>query len=291
MMERLTDEQLTAELDGRIALRDSYIKHGYHGTAAAYDATIMALTELKEWRMAAPQLPQPAVVYEHGLLPCPFCGGRPEEDAGGCSEYDGHEHQDYSINCKICGAEVYCAVGSFEKADVPCSCHHNTRSICVDKWNRRAGMLKGVEPVSQPYTLPEGMVIVPVEPTREMRLQIHPIAESTCTDCGRSVTVDCEDNVLLSWADMIAAAPQQQEVATDNTTQQFESLGLIVTSDERKMEPPRCSKHPETELQVHPFEQLLSYPPQPVMYCPLCRPSVAKWVEFDNQLRQWKGVK
>ena len=62
MMERLTDEQLTAELDGRIALRDSYIKHGYHGTAAAYDATIMALTELKEWRMAAPQLPQPAVV-------------------------------------------------------------------------------------------------------------------------------------------------------------------------------------------------------------------------------------
>ncbi|MDU2018909.1 MAG: DUF551 domain-containing protein [Leclercia adecarboxylata] len=64
MMERLTDEQLTAELDGRIALRDSYIKHGYHGTAAAYDATIMALTELKEWRMAAPQLPQPAVGNE-----------------------------------------------------------------------------------------------------------------------------------------------------------------------------------------------------------------------------------
>ena len=61
MMERLTDEQLTAELEGRIALRDSYIKHGYHGTAAAYDATIMALTELKEWRMAAPRLPQPAV--------------------------------------------------------------------------------------------------------------------------------------------------------------------------------------------------------------------------------------
>lgn len=90
----------------------------------------------------------------------------------------------------------------------------------------------------------------------------------------------------------------------DNTNRQFESLGcaedtsrrfkctgLIFTSDERKMEIPHCSKHPETELQVHPFEQLMSYPPQPVMYCPLCRPSVAKWVEFDNQLRQWKGVK
>ena len=76
--------------------------------------------------------------------------------------------------------------------------------------SRSAAMLQGAEPVSQPYTLPEGMVIVPVEPTREMRLQIHPIAEATCMECGRSVTADCEDNVLLSWADMIAAAPQQE---------------------------------------------------------------------------------
>lgn len=74
----------------------------------------------------------------------------------------------------------------------------------------RAAMLQVAEPASQPYKLPDGMVIVPVEPTREMRLQIHPIAEATCMDCGRSVTVDCEDNVLLSWADMLAAAPQQE---------------------------------------------------------------------------------
>lgn len=81
----------------------------------------------------------------------------------------------------------------------------------AEGWNAcRAAMLQGAEPASQPYTLPEGMVIVPVEPTREMRLQIHPIAEVTCMECGRSVTADCEDNVLLSWADMIAAAPQQE---------------------------------------------------------------------------------
>lgn len=76
------------------------------------------------------------------LLPCPFCGGEPEEDAGGCSEFYGHEHQDYSITCKSCGAEVYCSVGTFEKADVPCSCHHDTRKVCVDKWNKRATMIK-----------------------------------------------------------------------------------------------------------------------------------------------------
>ncbi len=58
--------------------------------------------------------------------------------------------------------------------------------------------------------IPDGYALVPVEPTRDMKLQIHPIAEATCMDCGRTVTADCEDNVLLSWADMIAAAPQQE---------------------------------------------------------------------------------
>lgn len=75
---------------------------------------------------------------DEALLPCPFCGGEPEEDAGGCIEFYGHEHQDYSIACKQCGAEVYCSVGTFEKADVPCSCHYDTRKVCVDKWNRRS---------------------------------------------------------------------------------------------------------------------------------------------------------
>lgn len=75
---------------------------------------------------------------DEALLPCPFCGGEPEEDAGGCSEFYGHEHQDYSIACKQCGAEVYCSVGTFEKADVPCSCHYDTRKVCVDKWNKRS---------------------------------------------------------------------------------------------------------------------------------------------------------
>ncbi|ENI8095822.1 Lar family restriction alleviation protein [Enterobacter hormaechei subsp. xiangfangensis] len=104
--------------------------------------------------VTAPPAPV-SVPDENGLLPCPFCGGRPEEDAGGCSEYNGHEHQDYSINCKSCGAEVYCAVGSFEKADIPCSCHHNAREVCVEKWNRRAAMLQGADGNS--LVIPDGL--------------------------------------------------------------------------------------------------------------------------------------
>ena len=102
--------------------------------------------------------------------------------------------------------------------------------------------------------------------------------------------------------DTITPMLQGAEPVTDNTNQQFESLGcvgsrlhvsgLIVTSDKREMcTPACCSKHPETELQVHPFEQLMSYPPQPVMYCPLCRPEIADWVEEDKQLRQSKELK
>lgn len=58
--------------------------------------------------------------------------------------------------------------------------------------------------------IPDGYALVPKKLTREMRQMIHPITESCCPDCGRQVTADCEDNVLLSWDDMIAAAPKVQ---------------------------------------------------------------------------------
>lgn len=87
------------------------------------------------------------------LLPCPFCGGEPEEDGGMLFEFYGHERQDYSIACKKCRAEVRCDVGEHEGADAPCSCHHDTRKICAEKWNRRAAMLQGAEPVTTAYKL------------------------------------------------------------------------------------------------------------------------------------------
>lgn len=88
------------------------------------------------------------------LLPCPFCGGEPEEYGGMFFEFYGHERQDYSIACKKCRAEVRCDVGEHEGADAPCSCHHDTRKICAEKWNRRAAMLQGAEPVTTANKLP-----------------------------------------------------------------------------------------------------------------------------------------
>ncbi|HBZ0852725.1 TPA: hypothetical protein MJC53_12040 [Klebsiella pneumoniae] len=100
---------------------------------------------------------------DNGLLPCPFCGGEPEEDVGGYIEYHGHEHQDYSITCKQCGAEVYCSVGTFENADVPCSRHHDTRKVCVDKWNKRAAILQAGNSPAQNHVSPEKNSVAPAQ--------------------------------------------------------------------------------------------------------------------------------
>lgn len=77
------------------------------------------------------------------LLPCPFCGGEPEEDSGGVSEFYGHEHQDLWVTCKQCGAEVGCYTGSHKEADAPCSCHHDIRKIAYAKWNMRTTKSEG----------------------------------------------------------------------------------------------------------------------------------------------------
>lgn len=58
--------------------------------------------------------------------------------------------------------------------------------------------------------IPDGYALVPVKPTKEMLRAVHPLTEATCRNCGHNVVADCEDNVLLSWAYMIAAAPKPE---------------------------------------------------------------------------------
>lgn len=59
--------------------------------------------------------------------------------------------------------------------------------------------------------IPDGYALVPVKPTREMLKAVHPLTEATCRNCGHNVVADCEDNVLLSWTYMIAAAPKPED--------------------------------------------------------------------------------
>ncbi|EPG1783548.1 DUF551 domain-containing protein [Enterobacter hormaechei] len=45
-----------------------------------------------------------------------------------------------------------------------------------------------------------------------------------------------------------------------------------------------CRTHPQTALQVHPFEMLMSLPPKQKMYCPECEPGVAERIDMMKNI-------
>ncbi|MFO3906438.1 hypothetical protein AAHD62_18220 [Enterobacter hormaechei] len=80
----------------------------------------------------------------------------------------------------------------------------------------RAAMLQGAEPVSQPCTLRDGWVAVPVDPTEKMVIEgfesvPHPLFQPADWDKYQTMS-GCEQaahRAKLCWAAMIKAAPQQ----------------------------------------------------------------------------------
>lgn len=83
---------------------------------------------------------------------------------------------------------------------------------------RRAAMLQGAEPVSQPYTLRDGWVAVPVEPTENMVIAgfeaelREELRDSEAWEAFEAMS-GCEQaahRAKWCWAAMITAAPQQE---------------------------------------------------------------------------------
>lgn len=245
---------------------------------------------------AAPQLPQPAVVVSEAQSKKLFDEWSGGDGALGELRASGVPDEFISMLKEFSLATWEACREAMLKHSAPfivTSDHRMMEMPKVEGIDAVADMLQGAEPVQGwipcSERMPEeiGRYWCYVEEQNSLGKSHY---QWNCSWNGDRWWVESENGGRVTHWMPLPAAPQQEAV-TDNTTQQFESLGLVVTSDERKMEIPRCSKHPEIDLQVHPFEQLMSYPPQPVMYCPLCRPSVAKWVEFDKQLRQRKEVK
>ncbi|MCZ8581525.1 hypothetical protein OM317_12280 [Escherichia albertii] len=126
----------------------------------------------------------------------------------------------------------------------------------------RAAMLQagnspviGIDMASEPdrsvevrYLAPPGYVMVPVEPTMEMLDEFDSII-----DYGAEDSKD-------AWSRLISAAPQQEDRIQC------------------------CLTHPQTALQVHPFEMLMSLPPKPKMYCPECEPGVAERIDMMKNI-------
>lgn len=166
---------------------------------------------------AAPQLPQPAVVPDAIEIDDDFDSAFEHGKAVGWNAYraamlQGAEpvSQPYTLPehspCADAADHIWLqtagewpASGEFSELTWSCDNQHPDDTLYV-----RADL------VGNSPAIPDGYALVPVEPTREMRLQIHPIAEDTCRHCGHKVTTDCELNVLLSWDDMLAAAQKQE---------------------------------------------------------------------------------
>ena len=72
-------------------------------------------------------------------------------------------------------------------------------------WNACRAAMLNAEPVSQPYTLPDGWKLVPVEPTAEMMLHKSGCQRHAWDDQDCSL----RQTRRLVWANMLAAAPQE----------------------------------------------------------------------------------
>lgn len=91
--------------------------------------------------------------------------------------------------------------GAFEFGNVAAQDHSATLAELSEA-------IRGLHPnAGNSPAIPDGWKLVPVEPTIEMRQQIHPVSEGTCLHCFSRVSADCEENMLLSWRDMLSAAP------------------------------------------------------------------------------------
>ena len=144
----------------------------------------------RESGYAAPQLPQPAVMttdYSRFL-----------SDVMTAAGLLSHGKRDKALATSL---SEYC-VAERMRMDAPC----------------RAAPLQGAEPVSQPYTLRDGWVAVPVEPTEDMIIagfEAELREEFRAPEAWEAFEAmsGCEQAALRAkwcWAAMITAAPRKE---------------------------------------------------------------------------------
>ena len=97
---------------------------------------------------------------------------------------------------------------------IPCPSNDKEEIAHNAGWNAcRAELLRlnTIDNTAQQYEALAGWKMVPIGPSKEMLSQIHPIADGNCSHCGNQTTLDCEENMLLSWRDMLEAAPKPED--------------------------------------------------------------------------------
>ncbi|MDF7702722.1 ead/Ea22-like family protein [Enterobacter hormaechei] len=128
-------------------------------------STVLALLdelEAKDSMIAAQQHEIRTLLNALEGRPCPKCNDTGMADSGGTQPWG----EPISVPCDCAAPPA--------PVSVPDAIHSQGEKSASDDyyalgWNAcRAAMLQGAEPASQPYTLRDGWVAVPVEPTAEM---------------------------------------------------------------------------------------------------------------------------
>ena len=114
------------------------------------------------------------------LLPCPFCGSN--ECEAFAQDEDDCPYQSAIVRCFNCDAQSAQMVGK------------DKISRAIAAWNKRHALQSGNS--VQPVTVPDGYVLVPVEPTITILDEIDAIF-----DFGAEDTKD-------AWHRLLAAAPK-----------------------------------------------------------------------------------
>lgn len=107
--------------------------------------------------------------------------------------------------------------------------------------------------------------------------------EVNCNDAWLNTDGDDISGSYVKYADYMALATKLDLAERACAAMAAENAMLKQRTQQLKAGPVTCCRHHETILQVHPFEQLMSHPPQPKMYCPECEPSIAEWVARSKQ--------
>ncbi|TBL62069.1 hypothetical protein [Hafnia alvei] len=175
-------------------LLDNDGSRGKFSAVQSYDARedleqLLASTVQQNEPQNIPEnIPAQPVIPEHSgdNLPCPFCGG--EVDVSGWRSSNGNSGPE----CNECGA---------------------TASNLSD-WNKRTA-----QHVSEPYKLPSGWMLVPIEPTENMIIDgFESEPDKTFSKpevweeyAAMSGCKQAAHRAKLCWAAMLAAAPTQQK--------------------------------------------------------------------------------
>lgn len=166
----------------------------------------------------------------------------------------------------VCSRPVHPAISSEELDD-------ETLDELIDF--RRSTLEYHSQQGNKVQTIIHGVTLTALLELRERR--------AAMLQAGNSPVIpECSANMLQRWLTFGRAMQSVGSQLPRNLIAETESM--LAAAPQQKDRIQCCLTHPQTALQVHPFEMLMSLPPKPKMYCPECEPGVAERIDMMKNI-------